>query len=160
MNEIIRVKKLKIIWRTDCRTGSGFVSHAGDGFRAAWSERCGKKHHNRMYVRHKKPDAGTVSILGMNPFLQRKQLFEKSVFNFKEANYQDKVTVAELCEVTQSLYRNTADYGELLKQFDIADKAKKHGKGAFGRTAAKAVYCFSFDTAAKSCFSGRADDRA
>lgn len=62
---------------------------------------------------------GTVSILGMNPLLQRKQLFENVGVQFQEANYQDKVTVAELCEVTRSLYRNAADYGELLKQFGI-----------------------------------------
>lgn len=59
-----------------------------------------------------------------NPLLQRKQLFENVGVQLQEANYQDKVTVTELCEVTQSLYRNAADYGELLKQFGIFDKAK------------------------------------
>ena len=80
----------------------------------------------------RKPDAGTVSILGMNPLLQRKQLFEDVSVQFQEANYQDKVTVAELCEVTQSLYRNVVDYGELLKQFDIGEKAKSMVKELSG----------------------------
>ena len=80
----------------------------------------------------RKFDAGTVSILGMNPLLQRKQLFENVGVQFQEANYQDKVTVAELCEVTQSLYRNAADYGELLKQFGIFDKAKSMVKELSG----------------------------
>lgn len=71
----------------------------------------------------RKPDAGTVSILGMNPLLQRKQLFEDVGVQFQEANYQDKVTVAELCEVTQSLYQNAADYKGLLEQFGISQKA-------------------------------------
>lgn len=80
----------------------------------------------------RRPDAGTVSILGMNPFLQRKQLFENVGVQFQEANYQDKVTVAELCEVTQSLYRNAADFWGLLKQFGISDRAKSMVKELSG----------------------------
>ena len=58
-------------------------------------------------------------------------LFRSGV-QFQEANYQDKVTVSELCEVTQSLYKNAADYGELLKQFGILDKAKSMVKELSG----------------------------
>lgn len=72
----------------------------------------------------KKQDSGTVSILGMNPRKDRKRLFEKVGVQFQEANYQDKIRVAELCEVTASLYRNAADYIGLLKQFGLADKLK------------------------------------
>lgn len=79
-----------------------------------------------------KPDTGTVSILGMNPLLQRKRLFENVGVQFQEANYQDKVTVAELCEVTQSLYRNATDYGELLEQFGISEKEKSMVKELSG----------------------------
>ena len=68
----------------------------------------------------------------MTPLLQRKQLFENVGVQFQEANYQDKVTVSELCEVTQSLYKNAADYGVLLKQFGIFDKAKSMVKELSG----------------------------
>ncbi|MEM1485515.1 ABC transporter ATP-binding protein [Oscillospiraceae bacterium PP1C4] len=72
----------------------------------------------------KKQDSGAVSILGMNPQTERKQLFQKVGVQFQEANYQDKITVAELCEVTASLYKTAADYKGLLKQFGLSDKAK------------------------------------
>lgn len=72
----------------------------------------------------KKQDSGTVSILGMNPQRDRKRLFEKIGVQFQEANYQDKIRVAELCEVTASLYRNIPDYAGLLKQFGLSDKLK------------------------------------
>ncbi|WP_186430283.1 ABC transporter ATP-binding protein [Clostridium sp. BSD9I1] len=72
----------------------------------------------------KKFDGGSVSILGMNPQTERKKLFEQVGVQFQESNYQDKVTVAELCEVTQALYKNTLDYTELLKQFGLSDKYK------------------------------------
>lgn len=72
----------------------------------------------------KKQDSGTVSILGMSPQADRKILFERVGVQFQEANYQDKITVAELCQVTQSLYRSPTDYKELLKQFGLMEKTK------------------------------------
>lgn len=72
----------------------------------------------------KKPDKGDISILGMDPCRQRKQLFEKVGVQFQESNYQDKITVSELCEITESLYKDTVHYQELLKQFGILEKAK------------------------------------
>ncbi len=72
----------------------------------------------------KSRDSGTVSVLGMNPHTDRKTLFERVGVQLQEANYQDKITVGELCEVTQSLYRNAADYKKLLGRFGISDKIK------------------------------------
>lgn len=72
----------------------------------------------------KKQDSGTVSILGMNPQTDRKKLFERVGVQFQEANYQDKITVTELCEVTQSLYRTSLNYADLFKQFGLSDKLK------------------------------------
>lgn len=72
----------------------------------------------------KKPDSGTISILEMNPQKERKRLFEKVGVQFQEANYQEKIKVSELCEVTASLYKTSLDYGILLKQFGLFDKLK------------------------------------
>lgn len=69
-------------------------------------------------------DEGTVSILGENPTKNRKKLFEKVGVQFQESSYQDQITVAELCEVTASLYQKTADSFELLERFGIGDKKK------------------------------------
>lgn len=72
----------------------------------------------------KKQDSGTVSILGMNPQKDRKKLFEKVGVQFQEANYQEKIKVSELCEVTASLYKTSLNYDTLLKQFGLSDKHK------------------------------------
>lgn len=72
----------------------------------------------------KKQDSGTVSILGMNPRKDRKKLFERVGVQFQEVNYQDKITVSELCEITQSLYNTSLHYADLLKQFGLSDKLK------------------------------------
>jgi ABC-2 type transport system ATP-binding protein len=70
----------------------------------------------------KKPDGGTISIFGMNPQSERKELFEKVGVQFQEGSYQDKIRVAELCQVTAALYKAPLDYGALIKQFGLADK--------------------------------------
>lgn len=70
-------------------------------------------------------DKGTVSILGMNPISDRKRLFENVGVQFQESSYQDKVTVSELCEVTQSLYKSAANYINLIEQFGLTDKLKR-----------------------------------
>ena len=72
----------------------------------------------------KKPDGGTISILGMNPHTERKKLFEGVGVQFQEANYQDKITVMELCQETYCLYKKPADYEALLKQFGLENKTK------------------------------------
>lgn len=69
-------------------------------------------------------EKGTVSILGMNPIADRKRLFENVGVQFQESNYQDKVTVSELCEVTQSLYKSAANYTDLIEQYGLTDKLK------------------------------------
>ena len=57
----------------------------------------------------RKADSGSVSILGLNPEADRRKLFERVGVQFQEANYQDKITLWELCQVTAALYRKPAD---------------------------------------------------
>ncbi|MFQ8967170.1 MAG: ATP-binding cassette domain-containing protein [Enterocloster sp.] len=70
----------------------------------------------------KKADSGTVRILGLDPWTERKQLFKQVGVQFQEANYPDKIKVKELCEETICLYRYPLAYKELLHKFGLADK--------------------------------------
>lgn len=133
MEEIISVKQLsKSYGRLNAVQGLDLSVTQGSVFGLLGANGAGKSTTIECMLGTRKPDAGTVSILGMAPLLQRKQLFENVGVQFQEANYQDKVTVSELCEVTQSLYKNAADYGELLKQFGIFDKVKSMVKELSG----------------------------
>ncbi|WMJ78187.1 MULTISPECIES: ABC transporter ATP-binding protein [unclassified Sedimentibacter] len=125
MDEIISVRrlsksygKLAAIQNLDLSVKQGTV------FGLLGANGAGKSTTIECILGTKKPDSGEISILGMSPLRQRKQIFEDVGVQFQEANYQDKVTVSELCEVTQSLYKSAADYRELLKQFGIFDNAK------------------------------------
>ena len=72
----------------------------------------------------KKRDSGSVHILGMEPWTDRKKLFEHVGVQFQESSYQEKITVQELCELTQSLYQTYLPYTDLLAQFGLSDKLK------------------------------------
>ena len=70
----------------------------------------------------KKPDCGTVSLLGQNPRRNRRELFRKIGVQFLEGDYQQEIRVFELCEETACLYRNPADWKDLCGRFGIGDK--------------------------------------
>lgn len=80
----------------------------------------------------KKPDAGEVSILGMNPITERTKVFERVGVQFQESKYQELIKVEELCEVTASVYKEPRNYEELLTAFGIADKKKAYVKALSG----------------------------
>ncbi|WP_394923992.1 ABC transporter ATP-binding protein [uncultured Robinsoniella sp.] len=80
----------------------------------------------------KKADNGQISILGMEPHTDRKKLFQKVGVQFQETSYQDNISVAELCEITASLYRQVVNPIDLLKRFGIADKQKSLVKDLSG----------------------------
>lgn len=133
MDEIIKVRQLSksygslaAVQKLDLSVRQGTV------FGLLGANGAGKSSTIECILGTRKPDAGEISILGMNPLCQRKQLFENVGVQFQEANYQDKVKVSELCEVTQSLYKDAADYRELLKRFGISDKAKSFVKELSG----------------------------
>lgn len=74
----------------------------------------------------RRPDRGKISILNMDPYKERKKLFEKVGVQFQEISYQDKIKVSELCQVTSSFYKNPAEYAELLNQFGLNDKQNSY----------------------------------
>ena len=73
----------------------------------------------------RKPDRGTVRILGMDPRTDRRALFAKVGVQFQNPRYQDKIRVREACEATACLYRETEDYDRLLESFGLAAYWKK-----------------------------------
>ncbi|WMJ85340.1 ABC transporter ATP-binding protein [Anaerocolumna sp. MB42-C2] len=125
MEPIIKVEKL-------CKSYAGipaidnleFKVEKGEVFGLLGANGAGKSTTIECILGTKKPDSGIVSILNLDPQTDRKKLFEKAGVQFQEANYQDKITVKELCNVTQSLYKNPADYNKLLSQYGLLEKLK------------------------------------
>lgn len=95
---------------------------AGEVYGLLGANGAGKSTTIQCILGTREADSGTVRILGLNPWENRKQLFEQVGVQFQETNYPDKIKVRELCEETACLYRQSSSYGELLQKFGLVDK--------------------------------------
>lgn len=73
----------------------------------------------------KKADGGSAVILGMDPVKERKKIFERVGVQLQSSNYQNNIRVEEICEEIAALYKNRADYHQLLCQFKLDEMRKQ-----------------------------------
>ncbi len=133
MRELIVVNNLsKFYGQKKAVDNLSFTVEKGKIFGLLGANGAGKSTTIECMLGTKSMDNGTVSILDMDPKVNRKELFEKVGVQFQEANYQDNIRVEELCKVTASLYRQPLDYKTLLIKFGIADKQKTMVKDLSG----------------------------
>ncbi len=133
MQEVIKVEKLsKSYHGKQVLKDLSLTIGAGTVFGLLGANGAGKSTSIECMLGTKKADSGTATILGMNPVVKRKQLFERVGVQFQEANYQNEIKVNELCEETASLYHTPADWKRLLSEFGIGDKEKNAVKELSG----------------------------
>lgn len=161
MQEVIKVRQLtKSYHKLPAADNVSFSVNKGMVFGLLGANGAGKSTTIECILGTKRADRGEISVLGMNPLKDRKKLFEKVGVQFQETSCQEQITVAELCEVTASLYHNAADPGELLERFGISDKKKRSGKGFIRRTKTTSVHCPCAHSESGACIFGRTDNRA
>ncbi|MDU6337931.1 MAG: ABC transporter ATP-binding protein, partial [Clostridium sporogenes] len=123
--EVIKVHNLyKSYGNVQVVKGVSLTVKKGEVFGLLGANGAGKSTTIECILGTKNFDDGQVSILDMNPKKERKQLFQKVGVQFQESNYQDKITVKELCEITEVLYKNPLDFNKLLEQFHLQDKVR------------------------------------
>ena len=84
----------------------------------------GKSTTIEMILGLKKPDAGELTIFGLDAAKHRKEVFEKVGVQFQTSAYQEAIRVDEVCEEYASLYQAPADYNMLLEQFGLKELTK------------------------------------
>lgn len=67
---------------------------------------------------------GDISILGMDPFKDRKKLYNRIGVQIQEQVFASEAKVDEICRLYSSFYENPAPYKELLEKFDLTGSAK------------------------------------
>ena len=123
MENVIEVKNLKKSFNNHQVLNNVSISvKNGEIFGLLGANGAGKSTLIDCILGTKNIDSGTVALLGMNPIKERKKLFEKVGVQFQETKYPDKMLVYELCEETESLYKEALNYKELLKTFGIYEK--------------------------------------
>ena len=71
----------------------------------------------------RKPDRGSISVLGLDPFRDVYQLQDRIGVQLQQAHLQKRIKVWEAVHLWASLYKKPASHGEgLLEQLGLADK--------------------------------------
>ena len=70
----------------------------------------------------RRPDLGTISILGLDPFRDSYALQERIGVQLQEAQLQKRIKVWEAVDLWASLYRTRTDGARLLDQLGLADR--------------------------------------
>lgn len=71
----------------------------------------------------RKPTGGHAEVFGLNPCQERKQLYTRLGIQLQAAEYPANIKVKELCILFSSFYTSPADWKELLRQFQLENKA-------------------------------------
>jgi len=70
----------------------------------------------------RKPDAGRISVLGLDPVRDAYRLQERVGVQLQEAQLQKRIKVREAVALWASLYETRVDTGRLLEQLGLAEK--------------------------------------
>ena len=133
MEEILRVRQLSKSYGKKTTVNNLNLSlKKGEVLGLLGANGAGKTTSIECILGTRKADGGEISLLGLNPIMDRKELFENVGVQFQDANYQREIRVDELCEETSSIYRECEDYQKYLEKFGIADKIKSQVKDLSG----------------------------
>jgi ABC-2 type transport system ATP-binding protein len=70
----------------------------------------------------RRPDGGSIRVLGLDPIEDRFEVTERLGAQLQESRLQDKVKVREVLATYASFYRNPADWRELVDVLGLGDK--------------------------------------
>jgi ABC-2 type transport system ATP-binding protein len=70
----------------------------------------------------RRPDAGAISVLGLDPSRDTRRLQQRIGVQLQQAQLQKRIKVWEAVDLWSSLYARTLDAGQLLEQLGLADK--------------------------------------
>src|SRR6478736_2387060 len=68
------------------------------------------------------PDAGEISVLGLDPFREVRRLQQRIGVQLQEAQLQKRIKVREAVDLWASLYPRPVDGNRLLEQLGLGDK--------------------------------------
>ena len=100
-----------------------FDVHEGEIFGLIGPNGAGKTTTMECVEGLRKPDRGTISVLGLDPFRDVYQLQERIGVQLQQAHLQKRIKVWEAMHLWATLYRKPATDGELLlEQLGLAEK--------------------------------------
>jgi ABC-2 type transport system ATP-binding protein len=71
----------------------------------------------------RRPDGGTIRVLGLDPIRDRYEITQRLGAQLQESRLQDRIRVREALELYASFYENPADWQELIVSLGLEGKA-------------------------------------
>ena len=99
-----------------------FAVHEGEIFGMIGPNGAGKTTTIECIEGLRKPDAGSISVLGLDPVRDKSKLYHLIGVQLQETAYQERVKVNEICRLFASFYQNPLPYPRLLADFGLSGK--------------------------------------
>jgi len=80
----------------------------------------------------RRPDSGSLSVLGLEPRRDRRQLHERIGIQLQESSLAPRIRVWEALALFASLYRRSVAWDGLLERLDLAEKRNAYFTGLSG----------------------------
>ena len=123
MNPIVQVEGLrKIYGATVAVDGISFEVKEGEIFGMVGPNGAGKTTTIECLEGLRKPDAGTIRVLGVDPQRESHTLRECTGMQLQQSNLPDRMKVWEALDLYSSFYPKAADWKELLAQLGLEEK--------------------------------------
>jgi ABC-2 type transport system ATP-binding protein len=125
MDTIVKVQGLrKVYGATVAVEDISFEVKEGEIFGMVGPNGAGKTTTIECLEGLRKPDAGTVRVLGMDPQREGHALRERTGMQLQQSNLPDRMKVWEALDLYASFYPKAADWKELLVQLGLEEKRK------------------------------------
>jgi len=123
MNTIVQVKGLRKTYGTTVAVDEiSFEVWEGEIFGMVGPNGAGKTTTIECLEGLRKPDAGTVRVLGVDPQREGQTLRERTGMQLQQSNLPERMKVWEALDLYSSFYPKAADWKELLVQLGLEDK--------------------------------------
>lgn len=80
----------------------------------------------------RRPDSGSISVLGLDPIEDRAEVRERLGVQLQESSFPDAIKVAEALDLYSSFYRDPADWRELMELLGLTAKRNTQYKALSG----------------------------
>ena len=125
MNPIVKVEQLRKTYGATVAVDEvSFEVQAGEIFGMVGPNGAGKTTTIECLEGLRKPDAGTVRVLGLDPQRDGHTLRTRTGMQLQQSNLPERMKVWEALDLYASFYPKAADWKELLVQLGLEEKRK------------------------------------